>query len=886
MTSGTPQPIAVGTKVGPYELVGWLGAGGMGVVYRARDARLGREVAVKVIPQAFAADHSRVSRFEQEARAAGQLNHPNILAVYDVGLHEGAPYIVSELLEGESLRERLRGGGLSARKAVDYARQTALGLAAAHEKFIVHRDVKPDNLFITNDGRVKILDFGIAKLTRPDDESAPAGASTETAAGMVVGTSGYMSPEQVRGETVDARSDLFSVGAVLHEMLTGRPAFSRDTVADTMAAILKDEPVGPLPATIPPALERIVSRCLEKARETRYQSARDLAFGLEVLSDTSVTAAPAVGAGASRRWHGPLAIAAVALVILAAFALWPMRGRAPSSLDAPLANARFSRFTDWPGTEAGAEISPDGRFVAFVADRDGEFDLFLSQVGTGRFANLTRDIPALSAPGAILRTLGFTGDGGEIWWSPAGDAAGTKWLIPLTGGTSRAFLGSGAAAPSWSPDDSRLAYFMNGNGDQMYLADRSGADARPLAVDAEGFFAGARHNHNPVWSADGQWIYFAHGEDPTEGMNVWRVRPAGGVPEPLTTSKADANFIAPIDARTILYVARADDRSGPWLWSLDVETKVSRRVTPTPEHYASVSASRDGRRVVTTVTKPTSTLWRVPLLDRLAEDGDVRPYPMTSARALAPRFRQAALFYLSTGGAGDSLWSVRSGQASEVWRSADVSLSEPAAVSADGERVGIVVRQDGRQRLLVMTANGTDVRTLAPSLEIRASGQGSVDWSPDGAWIVAAAMDAEGSGLFKIPVDGGAPVRLVKGQAVNPVWSPDGTLIVYGGAVVGGQVPLLGVRPDGTAVQLPDVMARVGGGHRFLPNGTGLVYLPRDQALDFWLFDLAAGATRRLTSLGNQGHLTTFDITPDGKEIVFDRSRENADIYLIDLPKP
>jgi len=219
------MPVAAGTRIGPYEIVSWLGAGGMGVVYRARDSRLGREVALKLIPETFATDAARLHRFEQEARAAGQINHPNILAVHDIGVHAGAPYIVTELLEGESLRSRLAGGALPARKAVDYARQTAAGLAAAHDKGIFHRDVKPDNLFITADGRVKILDFGVAKLTTSgDDRLGQTGLPTETAEGTVVGTAGYMSPEQVRGEAVDARSDIFSVGAVLHEMLTGQNA--------------------------------------------------------------------------------------------------------------------------------------------------------------------------------------------------------------------------------------------------------------------------------------------------------------------------------------------------------------------------------------------------------------------------------------------------------------------------------------------------------------------------------------------------------------------------------------------------------------------------------------------------------------------------------------
>jgi Tol biopolymer transport system component len=369
-------------------------------------------------------------------------------------------------------------------------------------------------------------------------------------------------------------------------------------------------------------------------------------------------------------------------------------------------------------------------------------------------------------------------------------------------------------------------------------------------------------------------------------MNVWRVRPSGGTPEQLTALRAAANHLAPIDPRTLLYVARAEDGSGPWLWSLDVETKVTRRVTFGLEHYSSVSASRDGRRVVATVANRTATLWQVPLLDRQAEDRDVQPYLLPSARAFSPRFGRTSLFYLSGQGAGDGLWRFQDGNSFEVWKADNDSLSEPPAVSPDGTRVATIVRQEGKLRLSIMSADGTNARTLAPSITVQSSGgHGSADWSPDGAWIVAAGTDVQGSGLYKIPVDGGAPVRLVSGQVINPVWSPDGSLIVYGGPAVGGRVPLLGVRPDGTSVELPDVRTGLGGAHRFLPNGTGLIYSPRSQSRDFWLFDLATKKTRPLTQLSDHGALSAFDITPDGKEIVFDRLRDNSEIVLIDLPK-
>jgi serine/threonine protein kinase/tetratricopeptide (TPR) repeat protein len=276
-----------GTRLGPYEIVAPIGAGGMGEVYRARDTRLGRDVAIKVLPAEFAGDPDRLRRFEQEARAVATLNHPNILAIHDVGAHEGSPYIVTELLEGETLRERLKTGGLTVRKAVETAVQIAQGLAAAHEKGIVHRDLKPANVFVTNDGHLKILDFGIAKLAAPRSLAEPAQVPTvveATEAGTTLGTLGYMSPEQVRCETVDHRSDIFSFGCVLYEMFSGRAPFRRETAADTMSAILHENPP-PLAATymnVSPAIEGIVTRCLEKRPEERFQSARDLGFALEV----------------------------------------------------------------------------------------------------------------------------------------------------------------------------------------------------------------------------------------------------------------------------------------------------------------------------------------------------------------------------------------------------------------------------------------------------------------------------------------------------------------------------------------------------------------------------------------------------------------------------
>src|SRR5215467_7272923 len=313
--------LSAGTRLGPYEILAPLGAGGMGEVYRARDERLKRDVAVKVLPASFSKDPERLRRFEQEAQAAGGLNHPNILAIHDVGTVDGSPYLVSELLEGETLRERLVVGPLPVRKTIDYGVQIAHGLAAAHEKGIVHRDLKPENLFVTKDGRVKILDFGLAKLTQPEERS-PALTELPTAAagtepGVVLGTLGYMSPEQVRGRTADARSDIFAFGAILYEMVSGARAFRGESAADTMSAILTKEPpdLSVTNQAVPPGLERVVRHCLEKSPDERFHSAHDLAFDLQALSsETSASGRAAVAAaGSPARRKVPLLWAEAAL---------------------------------------------------------------------------------------------------------------------------------------------------------------------------------------------------------------------------------------------------------------------------------------------------------------------------------------------------------------------------------------------------------------------------------------------------------------------------------------------------------------------------------------------------------------------------------------------
>ncbi len=377
--------LASGSTLGGFEIVGPLGTGGMGQVYRAWDPRLGREVAIKLVSASLAgADAFR--RFEQEARAAAGLNHPNILTVHEIGATDGVPFVVSELLDGETLRGRLERGWLPPRTAVAYAVQILSGLAAAHEKGIVHRDLKPENLFITADERVKILDFGVAKLLQPtvsaDAETTLASAGGQTTPGLVLGTLGYMSPEQVRGQPIDQRSDLFSLGVVLYEMLAGVRPFSGESPADVMSAILHDEPADLSVVTsgrVPPALDRCVRQALEKEPERRrFHSARDMLFAIDALSGMfGAPPSPPSLRSSNRNVTAP-AIAAALGIACGGLAVWLLGSAFRESPAGASVVQRVERLTHDNGFSEWPTWSPDGRMFAFSSNRNGNFDIFLA----------------------------------------------------------------------------------------------------------------------------------------------------------------------------------------------------------------------------------------------------------------------------------------------------------------------------------------------------------------------------------------------------------------------------------------------------------------------------------------------------------------------------
>jgi Tol biopolymer transport system component len=425
-------------------------------------------------------------------------------------------------------------------------------------------------------------------------------------------------------------------------------------------------------------------------------------------------------------------------------------------------------------------------------------------------------------------------------------------------------------------------YSQSTGGDPVFVPDADGGNSKEVLGSEEG-----NHQHFPTWSPKGLWIYLVRGHVRTDEMDLWRLRPDGTGLEQLTEGLRNVMFPAPIDERTVLFVANDADGSGPWLWELDVGTRVWRRATIGPARYTSVSASRDGRRLVATVANPQVGLYTIPIpSEGQATEDAVKAHPLKAVRALAPRLRGDQLFYLSSRGGGDGLWRYRNGEAREIWKGSDAPLLVPAAISPDGTRVAVVAREGRRSRLYVMRSDGTDRQPLMDQVDI----VGAACWSPDGKWIAAGGRKGSERGLFKVDVHDGRTTPLGSVEAMNPVWSPQGDMIVFEGPQVSYPVPLLAVTPDGARIEwFPQIAVRPFGERaRFLPDGSGLVYLKGvNPYQEFHLLDLASAkrgeehVSRQLTDLADWD-LRTFDITPDGKTIVFDRKRDNSDIVLIE----
>jgi eukaryotic-like serine/threonine-protein kinase len=804
-----------GTKLGPYEIVALIGTGGMGEVYRAHDTRLERDVAIKVLPASYSADPDRLRRFEQEARAASQLNHPNIVVVHDFGMHQSSTFVVQELLEGETLRDRLASGPLGTRKSTEYALEIARGLAAAHDKGIAHRDLKPENIFITTDGRVKILDFGLAKLMAREPEAGnPLNSRTVTLAthpGIVMGTVGYMSPEQVRALPTDARTDIFSFGAILFEMLTGRRAFQRETSAETMTAILKEEPseISTLAAGIPPSLERVVVHCLEKSPDLRFQSAKDLAFALSALSGSGNAAGlPAIEKARRRAWLPWVVL--VVLAIAGTFAAYLF-------LEGPAPSDRMQFAIPVQNEVSNLALSSDGRMLVLVErdDASGENMLYFERLGAAGATRLDGTEGA-SYPFWSLddKNVGFFAKGEMQRVSLSGGPP--QVIVPASHGRGGAWGSRGVII--YAPD----------TGGPLWRVDADGSGAAPLTDKA--FFPGEASHRWPEFLPDGNHFLFLSSDfgsktpgvvdgiyvSSLESQSKKLVFPedsnfsyANGhlyfedehnnlaaVPFSVSQQKATGNpeiiaenviFEASVyygmlgagGMGTVVYSTNAGTDTSVLTW-VDVSGKELQRVGEKATE-ANPSISPDGNRAVVDIADPKSNAVNVWIEDLV--HGAASRFTFDSSEdstAEWSRDERTIAFRANTdAGAGAIMVKPASGLGAkrEIYRTKVQDDILPNSWSPDNKSVLCTYESvaGGSSLVLVDVATGK----LAPFVGNKASVTNGMI-SPDGKWV-AYASDETGTWEIYMTTFPGAQGKwqVSRGGGTEPRWRGDGKQIYY-----------------------------------------------------------------------------------------------------------
>jgi serine/threonine protein kinase len=860
--------LSAGTRLGPYEVLAPLGAGGMGEVYRARDTRLQRTVALKVIHAEVAGDPGRRARFEREARAVSSLNHPHICALFDVGQEKGVDFLVMEHVEGETLAERLAGGRLSLDQTLRLGAQMAEALDAAHRQGVVHRDLKPGNVMLAKSG-VKLLDFGLAKL-RPDAEATP-GESTLTRAreeepltgeGVVMGTVPYMAPEQLEGKAADARTDTFALGAMLHEMATGQRAFDGESRASLIAAILKHDPpaVSSLQPLAPPGFDRAVKMCLAKDPDERWQSARDLAAELRWLAEAgspagakplkATSATGALGRGAALLAAGALLGGAVAVL------RQPRASPEPPSL----------RHITHSGNDWNAAASPDGKTVAFVSDRDGSQRIWLKQLADGSEVALT------SGPDDRPR---FTPDGSGVLFARMTPGSGAAlYRVPVVGGEPRRLV-ENAREGDPSPDGSRLVFTRpseDSRGSALWTASADGTAARRLVEFPPDVFA-----MSPRWSPDGRLVA-AVGDrgastGPSDillvdvGRGTWKAVP-GHWPTVIWFA-LDWNG----NGREILYTqsnsltARNSTVPG-WVVRHDVARGRSRTILSLPRPAVMGGVLRSGQLLLQTETAR-QTLREVPFSGGRALSGHRLSGGVTSDRQPAYGPDGTSIVFSSSRDGNLDIWQVWPATGA-LRRLTDHPRDDwdPALISG-GRQLVWSSNRSGNFEIWIAAADGSGARQL--SRDGRNAENPTA--TPDGAWIFYACGAEEKQGLWKIRADGTEATRLVTGDAVHPETSPDGRFVVYFASSSGKKTLHVVRTADGkpapfTIAGLDDWRAR------WRPDGRALVFRSRDDSGRWGLFvqDFVPGAdttsTRRpLAGFDPRLELETFGISPDGSRL-------------------
>jgi serine/threonine protein kinase len=887
--------VAKGVSLGPYEILALIGEGGMGEVWRARDRRIGRDVAVKVLPDSFTNGDERLWRFEQEARAAGALNHPGLVTIYDVGTTDGAPYIVMELLEGQTLRDAI-GDPVAApmpiRKVVDYATQIASALAVAHEKGIIHRDLKPENIFITSDGRTKILDFGLAKLAGEINETDGRRQTARhlTSAGIAVGTPGYMSPEQVRAQPIDHRTDIFSLGVVVYEMLTGRPAFDCFSAVETMHAVLNVEPppAGTVVPNTPPALDAIVSHCMEKNPRDRFQSTRDLAFQLRMLPDAQNSVATRESLSPAPRPLPSRKAMAIAALLLVAVAIggWALLHRRKGN--AEKSPRTFKQLTFADGLEIFPTLAPDGKSFAYVSSQSGNRDIYVQRVDGRTATDITSDTseddsePAFSPDGSQIAfrserngggiyVMGVTGEsalrltdfGHNPSWSPDGTrivvstaatelkpnlhpSKGDLWIIDARTGAKRLLFQAGgdranrtgesdAVQPNWSPSGKRIAFW----GVSQQFAQRDiwtiDPDAPQPYQTVVRVTSDPAIHWNPVWSPDGRYLYFGSDADGT--LNLWRVamneetgKPAD-VPEPLSLpAPASGNF--------------AFSQQGDLVF-----TTVNRT-------YRLIALPFDASRA--TVGPPTE------LFGGAQEMLSFEPSPNHQTVAFTTSGAQEDLFVANADGS-------RLRQLTN-----DAARDRGATWSRDGRTLYFYSNRDGAYHIWSIHADGGGLARVTDHADLARIGERNIyapDVSPDGRTVVA---ETDHGGVL-VHLDRPITQRMEAFGVLGALkWAPDGKRIV-------------GIARDGSSVVYSletkrfDKVLEHGIAPQWLPDGRHIVFFAKRRigVLDLDRRIVTAIAVTPPPGVELDDPAARPRLSRDGASLCVRQTLEQGDIWMV-----